>query len=132
MSLIASGLLGLVLLIILTAAVGGVLDLPSLATFRATLAERRVRPWALVVAASPGISAALDLPSKLAVASKLPIGLSTGISLIGGAFFTAAFTGCWLAMDEARDPHSRPKAAIIVACIVLAIDGVVLTYLRTW
>ena len=130
MTLFATGLIAFVLLVILTAIIGGVLDLPSLAPYRCKLAERKVRLLSLVVAAAPAIAAALDLPGKVAALSKLPLGVTGGVSLIGGAFFTAALAGCWLAMDEARDPHSRPKPAIISACVLLIIDALVLRYFR--
>ena len=94
MSLLSLVLLGCVLFFILTAVVGGVLDLPWLSTFRATLAERHIKPWAVVVALSPPITAALDLPARVATLGKLPIGPTTAFSLIGGMFFTAALAGC--------------------------------------
>jgi len=128
----AFGLLGFVLLVLLTAAVGGVLDLPSLSAFRVTLAERRVKPWAVLVAASPLLSAVLNIPGRVAALAKLPLAQTTWISLIGGAFFTAALAGCWLAMDEAQDPHSRPKGSIMLACVVLALDAVLLHYFGKW
>src|SRR5688572_2404019 len=113
MTLFSFGLLGIVTLVLLTAAVGGLLDLPSLSEFRVTLASRHVRPWALLVAFSPVLSAAFDIPEKVASFGILPASVMTTLSLVDGTFFTAALAGCWLAMDEAEDPHSRPQRAII-------------------
>jgi hypothetical protein len=57
---------------------------------------------------------------------KLPIGSTTAFSLIGGMFFTAALAGCWLAMDEEKDPHTRPKRALVIAYIVLGLNAIIL------
>jgi hypothetical protein len=84
------------------------------------------------VAISPILSAMADLPAKVAVASKLPAGPTTALSLAGGAFFTAALAGCWLAMDEADDPHSRPKRAIVLAVVSLGLNAFLLHQLGHW
>jgi hypothetical protein len=126
------GLSAGILLVLITAALGGVLDLPSLAAFRSTLAERHIKPWAVVVAISPVVSAALDMPERIATLSRLSLNTTTTLSLVGGTFFAAALGGCWLAMDEAEDPHSRPKRSIVAAFIILAVNALILPYAVRW
>ena len=132
MTLLAFGLLVLVTHLMLTAAIGGVLDLPSLQAFRCTLAERKMRPLAVLVAAAPALTALLDLPGRLAAASPIKITFAVRISLICGALFSAAVAGCWLAMDEGGNPHPRPKPAIIISFVVLVLDVLLIPTIRNW
>jgi hypothetical protein len=132
MSEFAFGLLGFVLFFLLTAGIGGVLDLPHLGPFRSTLADRRVKPFAVLVALTPAVSAVVNLPAKLASLATIPTAVASTVSLTAGAFFTAALTGCWLGLDESPDPHSRPGRSVVIAFVVLIADAVLLHYLKVW
>jgi hypothetical protein len=114
----------LLTLLILTAAIGWALNLPSLSMLRCRLAERKMRPLALLVAAAPALSALFDLPGRLAAALPMRIAFAEEISQFGGIFLSTALAGCWLAIDEGSDGRVIPYQAFCMSFVLFAIYGI--------